>query len=37
MYHLLQKRDNLGSVIAVEEEGEENLQLFLDRFDLEKQ
>ncbi|KAH9901614.1 hypothetical protein C8Q73DRAFT_252201 [Cubamyces lactineus] len=36
MYHLLQKRDNLGSVIAVEEESEENLQLFLDRFDLEK-
>ncbi|KAI0780736.1 hypothetical protein BD413DRAFT_499713 [Trametes elegans] len=36
MYHLIQKRDNLGSVIAVEQDGEENLQLFLDRFDLEK-
>ncbi|KAI0636780.1 hypothetical protein C8Q77DRAFT_1094591 [Trametes polyzona] len=36
MYHLIQKRDNLGSVIAVEDDGEENLQLFLDRFDLEK-
>ncbi|KAH9857077.1 hypothetical protein C2E23DRAFT_900323 [Lenzites betulinus] len=36
MYHLIQKRDNLGSVLALEEDGEENLQLFLDRFDLEK-
>ncbi|KAI0647240.1 hypothetical protein C8Q79DRAFT_1047538 [Trametes meyenii] len=36
MYHLIQKRDNLGSVITVEQDGEENLQLFLDRFDLEK-
>lgn len=38
MYHLVQKRDNLGSVIALEDDGEEeNLQLFLERFDLEKQ
>ncbi|KAI0673029.1 hypothetical protein C8Q78DRAFT_1077330 [Trametes maxima] len=36
MYHLIQKRDNLGSVITVEQDGEESLQLFLDRFDLEK-
>ncbi|KAI0372852.1 hypothetical protein BV20DRAFT_990169 [Pilatotrama ljubarskyi] len=36
MYHLIQRRDNLGSVIAVEEEGEEDLQLFLERFDLDK-
>ncbi|CDO72899.1 hypothetical protein BN946_scf185002.g84 [Trametes cinnabarina] len=36
MYHLIQKRDNLGSVIAEEQEGEEDLQLFLERFDLEK-
>lgn len=42
MYHLVQKRDNLGSVLALEDEGDgededENLRLFLDRFDLEKQ
>ncbi|OJT07867.1 Chromatin modification-related protein EAF1 [Trametes pubescens] len=37
MYHLVQKRDNLGSVIALEDDSEEeNLQLFLERFDLEK-
>ncbi|KAI0362340.1 hypothetical protein OH77DRAFT_1416587 [Trametes cingulata] len=36
MYHLIQRRDNLGSVIAVEEDGEEDLQRFLERFDLEK-
>ncbi|KAI0831506.1 hypothetical protein BC628DRAFT_1354063 [Trametes gibbosa] len=36
MYHLIQKRDNLGSMIALDEDVEENLQLFLDRFDLEK-
>ncbi len=41
MYHLVQKRDNLGSLITLEEEEEENdernLQLFLERFDLERQ
>ncbi len=38
MYHLVQKRDNLGSVIALEDDGEEEtLQLFLERFDIEKQ
>nr|VWO98692.1 RNA pyrophosphohydrolase (EC ((Di)nucleoside polyphosphate hydrolase) [Ganoderma boninense] len=40
MYHLIQKRDNLGSLVTLEEEEEENdeqnLQLFLERFDLER-
>ncbi|KAI1794548.1 hypothetical protein LXA43DRAFT_995526 [Ganoderma leucocontextum] len=40
MYHLIQKRDNLGSLITLEEEEEESdersLQLFLERFDLER-
>lgn len=41
MYHLIQRRDHLGSLITLEDEEEEtderNLQLFLERFDLEKQ
>lgn len=38
MFYLIQKRDNLGSVISTEEEDDdESLQLFLDRFDVEKQ
>ncbi|PIL24170.1 transcription factor [Ganoderma sinense ZZ0214-1] len=40
MYHLIQKRDNLGSLVTLEDEEEEsderNLQLFLERFDLER-
>ena len=37
MFHLIQKRDNLGSVISVDEDGDGSLQLFLERFDMEKQ
>lgn len=36
MYHLIQKRDNLGSVLAIDEDANDGLQVFLDRFDLEK-
>ena len=36
MYHLIQKRDNLGSVIAIEEDADDGLGMFLERFDLEK-
>ncbi|KAH9945945.1 uncharacterized protein BXZ73DRAFT_86175 [Epithele typhae] len=36
MFHLIQKRDNLGSVIAVEDEDNVALKLFLERFDMEK-
>lgn len=36
MYHLIQKRDNLGSVINIEDGVEDGLQGFLERFDLQK-
>ncbi|KAI0748317.1 hypothetical protein C8Q80DRAFT_731689 [Daedaleopsis nitida] len=36
MYHLIQRRDNLGSVISIDDDVEDGLQTFLQRFDLEK-
>ncbi|TBU65625.1 hypothetical protein BD310DRAFT_953748 [Dichomitus squalens] len=39
MYHLVQKRDKLGSLVTLEEQEEshdDGLQSFLDRFDLER-
>lgn len=37
MYQLIQKRDNLGSVISIEDNDvEDGLQDFLERFDLQK-
>ena len=37
MFRLVQKRDNLGFVIPADEDDEEGLRVFLDRFDMEKQ
>ena len=38
MYHLMSKRDSLGHVAATLEQGDgESLQVFLERFDLQKQ
>ncbi|OBZ75890.1 hypothetical protein A0H81_04111 [Grifola frondosa] len=36
MYHLLQRREDLGAVFTLDQDGGEGLQLFLNRFDLEK-
>ena len=38
MYHLMQKRDILGSAATTLAQGDgESLQVFLERFDLQKQ
>ena len=37
MFHLIQKRDALGAVLSMEDDDDEGLQLFLERFDMEKQ
>ena len=37
MYHMLRRREHLGNVLTGEQDAEEGMQVFLDRFDLEKQ
>jgi hypothetical protein len=36
MYHMMQRRQNFGAVLDVDEEGDEDLQVFLDKYDLQK-
>ncbi|KII89221.1 hypothetical protein PLICRDRAFT_29566 [Plicaturopsis crispa FD-325 SS-3] len=36
MYHMVRRRDNVGTVFVLDEDEEEDLDAFLERFDLEK-
>lgn len=37
MYHMIRRRNNVGSVLALDEVDEEDLQSFLQRFDIAKE
>jgi chromatin modification-related protein VID21 len=36
MYHMMQRRRNFGTILAVDEEEDEDLDVFLDKYDLQK-